>query len=315
MARLRPGASLERGTGRDPRRVRAPGARVPRHEPRGARRGRPARPRHDARRARLAAAAVGGGRRGARDRLPQRGQPADGARALAPCARWRSRTRSAPSRGRLVAGLLVESLLLAGVGGALGIGPRAGPARGTRGAGTCGNAADRRRPRSTGACSRSRSLLTLATGVLFGLLPALTATRSISAGVLQTGGREHSSRAVLRFRGALVTLQVALALVLLLGATLVVRSMVRLNAVALGFETERVVAARVNLPPAALPRRRAPARLLRGARAAARRRGPASRPWPSPTPCRCAAAGAPGSSSRVGPLRVRGAWTTPTHRR
>ena len=67
--------------------------------------------------------------------------------------------------------------------------------------------------------------MTLATGVLFGLLPALTATRSISAGVLQTGGREHSSRAVLRFRGALVTLQVALALVLLLAATLVVRSM------------------------------------------------------------------------------------------
>jgi len=46
---------------------------------------------------------------------------------------------------------------------------------------------------------------------------------------------------------------VALALVLLLAATLVVRSMLRLNAVALGFETERVVAVRVKLPPLRYP--------------------------------------------------------------
>jgi predicted permease len=57
----------------------------------------------------------------------------------------------------------------------------------------------------------------------------------------------------MRWRGALVSGQVALALVLLLAATLVVRSMLRLNAVALGFETERVVAVRVKLPPLRYP--------------------------------------------------------------
>ena len=156
------------------------------------------------------------------------------------------------SRARLVAGLLVESLLLAGVGGVLGTALAHGLLAGLVALAPSGT------PRIAAAALDGRVLgftlaLTLATGVLFGLLPALAATRSISAGVLQTGGREHSSRVVLRFRGALVTGQVALALVLLLGATLVVRSMLRLNAVALGFETERVVAARVNLPPLRYP--------------------------------------------------------------
>ena len=156
------------------------------------------------------------------------------------------------SRARLVAGLLVESLLLAGVGGVLGLALAHGLLSALVALAPPGT------PRIEAAALDGRVLgfsllLTLATGVLFGLLPALTATRSISAGVLQTGGREHSSRTVLRFRGALVTGQVALALVLLLAATLVVRSMHRLNAVALGFETDRVVAARVNLPPLRYP--------------------------------------------------------------
>ena len=156
------------------------------------------------------------------------------------------------SRCRIVAGLLVESLLLAGMGAVLGLALAQGLLAGLVALAPSGT------PRIAAAALDGRVLgftllLTLATGVLFGLLPALTATRSISAGVLKTGGREHSSRAVLRFRGALVTGQVALALVLLLAATLVVRSMVRLHAVALGFETERVVAVRVKLPPLRYP--------------------------------------------------------------
>jgi len=91
------------------------------------------------------------------------------------------------------------------------------------------------------------------TGVLFGLLPARQASRARPAESLQTGERQHSSRSVLRWRGALLTAEVALALVLLVAATLVVRSVARLNAVDLGFETGRVVAARVNLPRAQYP--------------------------------------------------------------
>ncbi len=89
--------------------------------------------------------------------------------------------------------------------------------------------------------------------MLFGLLPALQASRARPAESLQTGERQHSSRSVLRWRGALLTAEVALALVLLVAATLVVRSVARLNAVDLGFETGRVVAARVNLPRAQYP--------------------------------------------------------------
>ncbi len=155
------------------------------------------------------------------------------------------------SRGRLVTGLVVESLLLALVGGALGIVLAQSLLTGLVALAPAGT------PRLSMAAIDGRVLgfsllLTLLSGVLFGLVPALTATRTPFA-LLQSGAREHSSRAVLRWRAALVAGQVGIALVLLLTATLVVRSMIRLNGVALGFETERVVAARVKLPPLRYP--------------------------------------------------------------
>jgi predicted permease len=151
------------------------------------------------------------------------------------------------SRGRLVGGLVVESLLLALVGGALGIVLAQALLSGLVALAPGGT------PRLATAAIDGRVLgfsllLTLATGVLFGLVPALTATRSTPFALLQSGGREHSSRTVLRWRASLVAGQVGIALVLLVTATLVVRSMIRLNGVALGFETQRVVAARVKLP-------------------------------------------------------------------
>jgi len=156
------------------------------------------------------------------------------------------------SRARLVIGLLVESLLLATAGCLLGLLVAQGLLSGFVALAPPGT------PRIALAALDARVLtftflVAGATAVLFGLLPALTATRAISVGVLQAGGREHSPRNVLRFRGALVTGQVALALVLLLAASLVVRSMVRLHAVALGFATEGVVAARVRLPSLRYP--------------------------------------------------------------
>jgi len=156
------------------------------------------------------------------------------------------------SRSRLVTGLLVESLLLAGVGGLLGLALAQGLLSGLVAL------APSSTPRIAAAALDARVLgfslvVTLATGVLFGLLPAFTATRAQPAAVLQAGGREHSSHAVLRWRGVLVAGQVALALVLVLAATLVVRSMIRLHGVELGFETERVVAVRVKLPPLRYP--------------------------------------------------------------
>jgi putative ABC transport system permease protein len=153
------------------------------------------------------------------------------------------------SRARLASGLLAESLLLAVLGGGLGLGLAHWLLAGLK------VLAPEDTPRLMTATLDVRVvgvslLVTVATGILFGLLPARQATNARPAAALQTGERQHSLRSVLRWRGALLTVEVALALVLLVGATLVLRSVARLNAVELGFETERVVAARVKLPEA-----------------------------------------------------------------
>ena len=156
------------------------------------------------------------------------------------------------ARGRLAAGLVVESLVLASLGGAAGVGLAYWLLAGLKALAPAGT------PRLALAAIDARVLaftlvVTLATGVLFGLLPAFTATRARPSALLATGAREQGSRSVLRWRGALVTAQVALALALLVAAGLVIRSMARLNAVPLGFETAHVVAARVKLPEAHYP--------------------------------------------------------------
>jgi putative ABC transport system permease protein len=159
------------------------------------------------------------------------------------------------ARGRLATGLLVESLLLAALGGAAGLGLAQWLLTGLKALAPAGT------PRLAEAALDARVLafallVTLATGLLFGLVPALHASRTQPAESLQTGERQHSShssRAVRRWRGTLLTAEVALALVLLVSAALVIRSVARLNAVDLGFETERVVAASVNLPETPYP--------------------------------------------------------------
>jgi predicted permease len=155
-------------------------------------------------------------------------------------------------RGRLVSGLLIESLLVAGLGGLAGLGLASVLLSGLKALAPAGT------PRLATAQLDARVLAvalvaTVATGLLFGLAPALAATRTRAAALLQVGTRQFSSRAVLRWRGALVSGQVALALALLVSAALLVRSMARLGSVALGFETQNVVAARVKLPQEAYP--------------------------------------------------------------
>jgi predicted permease len=156
------------------------------------------------------------------------------------------------ARGRLATGLLVESLLLAALGGASGVGLAYWLLAGLKALAPAGT------PRLADAALDARVLafallVTVATGLFFGLVPALHASRARPAESLQTGERQHSSRSVLRWRGALLTTEVALALVLLVAATLVVRSVARLQAVDLGFRTESVVAARVKLPAVPYP--------------------------------------------------------------
>ncbi|MEO6212616.1 MAG: ABC transporter permease [Vicinamibacterales bacterium] len=85
-------------------------------------------------------------------------------------------------------------------------------------------------------------------GLLFGLIPALTASGESLHSVMKEGGRTGSSSRGNRTRSVFVVVEVALALVLLVGAGLLVRSFIRLLNVDTGFDTERTITMRVSLP-------------------------------------------------------------------
>jgi putative ABC transport system permease protein len=91
-------------------------------------------------------------------------------------------------------------------------------------------------------------VVSLLTGILFGLAPAWQASRLDLNLALKEGGRRGAAAPRQRLRGALVVSEVALALVLLLGAGLMLRSFVRLQEVELGFAPENVLTLQVSLP-------------------------------------------------------------------
>ncbi|HKE86410.1 MAG TPA: ABC transporter permease [Vicinamibacterales bacterium] len=91
--------------------------------------------------------------------------------------------------------------------------------------------------------------LALVAGIGFGVAPAAQATRPDLEGMLREAGRSGGgSRRQTRARSALVVCQMALALVLLVGAGLLLRTFERLQSVALGVEPSRVMTFTVNLP-------------------------------------------------------------------
>ena len=91
--------------------------------------------------------------------------------------------------------------------------------------------------------------LSVLTGIVFGLAPALTASRPDLIGALRNS-RAHGlmSFGLRSFRGWLVVAELALAVVLLLAAGLLVRSFNKLVAIDLGFDRENVLTARIALP-------------------------------------------------------------------
>ena len=151
------------------------------------------------------------------------------------------------ARVRLVRQMLTESLLLAAVGGAMGIvvawfGVRFLVSMGPPGTPRLADAGLDLQVLSFAAAA------TLVCGVLFGLVPALRATRVDLQTDLRDGGR--GSRGVVRdrVRAALIVGEFAVALVLLVGAGLFLRSSYRLQQVALGFQPDGVMMVRVALP-------------------------------------------------------------------
>jgi predicted permease len=158
------------------------------------------------------------------------------------------RTALGGSRMRLVRQLLTESIVLAALGGLLGL------LLAMWGTSALGQLAALYLPRAR-EIGIDRTVLgftafiILLTGLAFGILPALQASRPDLQTALKDAGRAAGSPAPrTRIRGALVVVEVAVALVLLAGAGLLLRSFQRLIAVEPGFNPEQLLTLQVWLP-------------------------------------------------------------------
>jgi putative ABC transport system permease protein len=96
-------------------------------------------------------------------------------------------------------------------------------------------------------------LITLATGLLFGLAPAFTSVRLNLQDPLRAAGRSSATAHRARFRDALVVAEVSLALVLLLGAGLLAKSLARLSDVDAGLRPAGLYEMQVTLPNSTYP--------------------------------------------------------------
>ena len=89
--------------------------------------------------------------------------------------------------------------------------------------------------------------LALGTGVLFGLYPALSATRTALASIVKSeNGQPGGSRRTARFRGVLVTGQIAMSMALLVVAGLFLKSLVNVSRVDLGIQEEGLITFQVS---------------------------------------------------------------------
>ncbi len=93
----------------------------------------------------------------------------------------------------------------------------------------------------------------LGTCVLFGIAPALLSTHIDAAAVLKQGGRGASGSSRQAFRKLLVTAQIALSLMLLVGAGLIIQTLERLQHQDLGFRVDHLMRGHLYLPPAQYP--------------------------------------------------------------
>jgi predicted permease len=82
----------------------------------------------------------------------------------------------------------------------------------------------------------------VATGLLFGMYPALNSTRPDLVTMLKSSTGQASSRAAARFRSSLVTAQIALSMVLLMAAGLFIKSLLNITRVDLGLRSDNLIA-------------------------------------------------------------------------
>jgi predicted permease len=152
-------------------------------------------------------------------------------------------------RSRVFQQLLIEALVLALLGGAAGlVVANASLAAGTK-------LLANQIPRADEITMDGRVLLfalvaSLITALLAGALPAIRAGRSDLNDALKEGGRSDSGSVGLRTRRLLIVCEVALSVVLLMGAGVMLRSLFALRSVDAGFDPRNVLTMRVGLPEA-----------------------------------------------------------------
>ena len=95
--------------------------------------------------------------------------------------------------------------------------------------------------------------LSFLTGIIFGGVPAWQAGQTNPIDAMSSGGRIVAGRKIMAWRNGLMITQLALSALLLVGAGLMIKSLVKLNRVDLGFDTSGVIAIRTTLPPAKYP--------------------------------------------------------------
>src|SRR4051794_17853919 len=169
------------------------------------------------------------------------------------------RTALGASWTRLVRQLLTESVLLGVLGGLAGL-AIARTALQVMRAINPGNIPRLDAIALDGTVLAFTFVVSIGTGLLFGLAPALRAARvdlntSLKAGGRNAQGEGGFGSARRRLRSLLVVVEVAISLMLLVGAGLLVRSFVRLQQVSPGFEPDGVISMRVGAPARQFPNR------------------------------------------------------------
>jgi len=158
------------------------------------------------------------------------------------------------ARLRLARQFLTESILLAVVGGALGL------LLATWGVSLVESIGSQATPLLSDVKIDLRVLgftlaISIVTGIVFGLVPALRATNPDLNETLKEGGRSSSGEAGHnRIRSVMVVSEVAMALVLLISAGLLIKSVIRLRNVDPGFAADNRLTMSVTLPSAKYPK-------------------------------------------------------------
>ena len=150
-------------------------------------------------------------------------------------------------RLRLVRQMVTEAIVLSAAGGACGVGLALWVTQALKT--TAAVALPNTRPIAVDVQVLLFAAATsLATGVLFGLVPALQSSSGRGLAALKDAARGSSGAAGRALRGGLVVAEISIALVLLVTAGLMVRSLQQLLEVNPGFQAERLLTARISLP-------------------------------------------------------------------